>query len=226
MLRRIRKRGNPRWFGKYKLSRKKIDPFVHAYRTELLTLDVGAKVAPYISWFPNRIGIDIVPGGRVGVVGDVCRLPFPSNVFGCVLCTEVLEHLLTPQAAIDEFHRVLRPGGMLVLTTRCVWPVHDAPHDYFRFTRYGLAHLARRFEIVELREDGTLLESLAMVVQRLGYQTELLGSRRGAMVMHLVARMLPWFSWIVTKQYGQSPRMREESNIFPAGYLLACRKAN
>ena len=207
-----------------KLTRERLDRFVCSHATEALTLDVGAKVAPYVQRFPNRVGLDLVPAPAITVVGNVLGLPFRSGAFGCVLCTEVLEHLPEPQAAVDEMHRVLRPDGILVLTTRFLFPIHDSPRDYYRFTRYGLQHLLRRFEMLELREDANAVESLAVLVQRFGFQTELLGSRRLAVLAHIAACLMHRCSWVVTKQYGQSPRRREERNIMTTGYMLACRK--
>jgi hypothetical protein len=51
---------------------------------------------------------------------------------------------------------VLRPGGWLVLSAPFYWPLHEEPHDYFRFTRYGLEHLMREagFTRIEVRPDG------------------------------------------------------------------------
>ena len=46
--------------------------------------------------------------------------------------------------AIDEIARVLRPGGYLILTAPHIWGLHEIPHDYFRFTPYGLRHLAEK----------------------------------------------------------------------------------
>jgi len=45
---------------------------------------------------------------------------------------------------VAEIARVLRPGGCLILTAPHIWGIHEEPRDYFRFTGYGLAHLARR----------------------------------------------------------------------------------
>jgi len=73
---------------------------------------------------PGSTGIDInprnvelvarrLPNHRV-VRGDVEALPFEANAFGTVLCTEVIEHIPDPSAALGEFRRVLKPGGVLV----------------------------------------------------------------------------------------------------------------
>jgi SAM-dependent methyltransferase len=87
------------------------------------------------------------------VWGSGLALPFGEGSFATVLCAQVLEHVPEPAQLLGEVGRVLRTGGHLVLTAPHIWGVHEEPHDYFRFTGFGLAHLARRagLEPVEVR---------------------------------------------------------------------------
>ena len=126
-----------------KMTRERLARFVARCASDAKTLDIGCGGAPYAKYFPNRVGFDHAAGPDVDVVGDAHHLPFQDGEFERILCTEVLEHLLDPAKAIAEMRRVLQPGGMLILTTGFVFPLHDAPHDYWRFTRYGLEHLFR-----------------------------------------------------------------------------------
>ena len=77
------------------------------------------------------------PARNPEIVGDAQEMPFADATYSTILCTEVLEHIPDPQKAVDEMYRVLKPGGTLILTTRFLFPVHDAPGDYWRFTPYG-----------------------------------------------------------------------------------------
>jgi SAM-dependent methyltransferase len=78
---------------------------------------------------------------KIDVAGTVDQLPFDSNVFDIVICTQVLEHVKEPQEVINELFRALKIGGILCLSAPQGWGMHQAPHDYFRFTRYGLSYL-------------------------------------------------------------------------------------
>jgi SAM-dependent methyltransferase len=207
-----------------KLTRVTLDRFIVAHASSGTTLDLGAQTGPYAAYFPRRIAVDIKSGPGVQVVGDALALPFTDSRFDVVLCTEMLEHVPEPQRAIDEMYRVLQPGGVLLLTTRFLFPIHDAPHDYFRYTKYGLRHLLRRFEILALREETTAVGSLAVLMQRLGMQAETLGWMPLRTAWLLGARLVYPLSFLITREFGDSRRLTTETGIMTSGYHVACRK--
>ena len=126
------------------------------------------------------VGMDLDPRRRPDVIGSAEHLPFRDGVADTVLCTEVLEHCPDPEAVLREIARVLRPGGVLVLTTPMCWNLHYEPHDYFRFTRYGLALLAGRAGLRIVR------------VERIGGCFALCGARLTEVVCKTTARALKW----------------------------------
>jgi SAM-dependent methyltransferase len=207
-----------------KLTRVTLDRFIAAHATGARTLDIGAQNGPYAAHFPHRVGLDIRHGIGVRIIGDAQALGIRDASFPSILCTEVLEHLPEPQRAIDEMYRVLEPGGTLLLTTRFLFPIHDAPHDYFRFTKYGLRHLLRRFEILDLQEETDAVGTIAVLLQRLGMQAETL--RRGPLrgLWLVAAQAARPFSFLITQEYGDSRRLQRETGIMTSGYHVACRK--
>ena len=207
-----------------KLTRITLDRFIAAHATSRLTLDIGAQNGPYAAHFPNRVPLDIRPGRGVRIIGDAQALGIRDAAFPVVLCTEVLEHLPEPQRAIDEMYRVLEPGGQLLLTTRFLFPIHDAPHDYFRYTKYGLRHLLRRFEIVTLDEETTTVGTLAVLLQRLGMQAETLHWTPLRALWLIAAQLMRPFAFLLTGEYGDSTRRTRERGIMTSGYHVACRK--
>ncbi len=207
-----------------KLTRITLDRFIERHATGRRTLDVGAQNGPYAAHFPHRVALDVQRGRGVQIIGDAQALGIGDGSFEVVLCTEVLEHLPEPQRAIDEMFRVLSPGGLLLLTTRFVFPIHDAPHDYFRFTKYGLRHLLRRFEIVELEEETDAVGTIAVLLQRLGMQAETLGTTPLRGIWLVAAQVARPFSFLITQEYGDSRRLQREHGILTSGYHVACRK--
>ena len=207
-----------------KLTRITLDRFIQRHATKQLTLDVGAQNGPYAALFPRRVALDIQRGLGVRIIGDAQSLGIRDGSFELVLCTEVLEHLPEPQRAIDEMFRVLVPGGRLVLTTRFLFPIHDAPHDYFRFTKYGLRYLLRRFEIVELEEETDAVGTIAVLLQRLGMQAQTLHRTPFRAIWLIAAQAARPFSFLITQEYGDSRRLKQEHGIMTSGYHVACRK--
>jgi len=79
--------------------------------------------------------------GQPDVFGDAQKLPFRASSFDTVLMMDVLEHLPGPDQAISEAFHSLKPGGHLILQVPFLYPLHDEPHDFHRWTAYGLRQL-------------------------------------------------------------------------------------
>jgi ubiquinone/menaquinone biosynthesis C-methylase UbiE len=124
-------------------------------------LDLGCGAKPYKRLFARAtsyVGIDLPPERstnklekRADVYADLTALPLADSSFDVVLCTQVLEHLLEPSAALAEVRRVLRNHGLAIFTVPFLAAEHEAPHDYFRFTPYAMADLLARNGFVQVR---------------------------------------------------------------------------
>ncbi len=103
------------------------------------------------------------------IICDISSIPEPDLSFDAILCTEVLEHLPDPNAAIREFSRLLRPGGRLILTAPFCSLTHFAPfHFSSGFNRYYYQNVlgSNDFTIQELVSNGNYFEFLAQELQR------------------------------------------------------------
>lgn len=105
----------------------------------------------------------------IDVVGRLEEIPLASGCFDAVLCAQVLEHVPDPPAALGEIHRVLRRAGALWLSVPLFNEEHEAPQDFFRYTRFGLARLLERagFEVVTLEPRGGYFWQLGWQLRRL-----------------------------------------------------------
>lgn len=91
----------------------------------------------------------------IDILCDITDMkPIPDESIGLVLNLESLEHIAHPQKAIDEIHRVLKPDGLLILTTVMHFKIHHAPKDYWRFTPEGIELLLNQFKILDCTLEG------------------------------------------------------------------------
>jgi SAM-dependent methyltransferase len=110
-------------------------------------LDLGCGAQPYRDLFGHvdrYVGMDMPGGAVVDVYGSGTLLPFASSTFDSILCNEVIEHVPEPSSVFVEIYRVLKPGGILLLTTPQTWGLHLEPFDFYRYTSYGLQYLASK----------------------------------------------------------------------------------
>jgi SAM-dependent methyltransferase len=107
--------------------------------------------------------------GRVDHEGDITSIPEPSGAFDAILCTEVFEHLPDPLAALQEFARLVRSGGQLILTAPFASLTHFAPHHYatgFNRFFYEMHLPAHGFFIEEITPNGNYFDVVAQEVRR------------------------------------------------------------
>lgn len=209
-----------------KITRTRLDAFIKKHAQDSYTLDIGCANSPYSKFFKNRVGLDIASGPGVDVVSDAHVLPFPDGTFENILCTEVLEHLHTPEKAISEMYRVLKSQGTIILTTRFIFPIHDAPHDYYRYTKYGLRHLFQDWEILELIPEVTTMETIGVLFQRIGFQTKLRANVVSKVLVFLIAKLMVCLDWFVKEEFGDIKKSVSENGIMTSGYYLVARKRN
>jgi SAM-dependent methyltransferase len=128
---------------------ERVEKFARSLPENALVLDAGAGEARFRSYFArqryvaldNRQGDPTWNYSALNIVGDLLALPLGSDACDAVLNVVVLEHTSDPRRVLSELHRVLRPQGRLLLAVPLIWELHQVPHDYFRFTRYGLERL-------------------------------------------------------------------------------------
>jgi len=108
---------------------------------------------------------------RIDLVGDITAIPAPAASFDVILCSEVLEHVPEPTHALDEFNRLLKPGGILIITAPFGSNVHMAPYHFCTgFSKYWYEyHLPlRSFQITKLVPNGDWYAVLRQELSRLG----------------------------------------------------------
>lgn len=98
------------------------------------------------------------------VIADIEEVPLRSASADCVICCEVLEHVRNPQRCCDEALRILRPGGALILSVPFLFPIHEDPGDYRRFTSEGVLDLCGAFQSARVAPMGGWVGTVGMLL--------------------------------------------------------------
>jgi SAM-dependent methyltransferase len=91
------------------------------------------------------VGADMREGIGVDKVLDLHDIALPSESVGTVLCLDTLEHVEYPHKALEEIQRILKPDGMVVISSVMCFPIHDYPYDYWRFTPEAFRSILKPF---------------------------------------------------------------------------------
>lgn len=124
-----------------------------------IVIDLGCGTSPYkediLQVADKYIGVDwessLHNQSNVDIFADLTKkLPFPDNYADCIVSFQVMEHLPEPDFFLSQCFRILKLKGLLLLTVPFMWHVHEEPHDYFRYTRYGLEYLLKKNGFVDI----------------------------------------------------------------------------
>lgn len=107
---------------------------------------------------------------HLDIVSDITAIPVPDATFDAVMCTEVLEHVPDPVAALKELNRVLKPGGYLLITAPFASLTHFAPFHFASglssfFYKHHLGLMG--YDILDLQENGNYFEYIGQEVRRI-----------------------------------------------------------
>lgn len=132
-------------------------------------LDVGCGKMPYKSIFLPKvskyIGID-KNSDDADIKNDFLRATILAKSFDTILCTQVLEHTPEPRKLLTKINIILKKNGVLILTTPFTGYLHEVPHDYYRYTKYGLRYLIKNanFRIIYIRAEGNWISSIGLEI--------------------------------------------------------------
>jgi SAM-dependent methyltransferase len=196
-------------------------------------MDLGCGNQPFKVWYgplvEEIVPVDAAPIPGVIVVDLSEPLPFEDDSFDTVLCTQVLEHVGNAELAMGEIARVLKPGGHALITVPFLYPTHEAPYDYQRFTHYGISGLAKRhgLEVLDLGAQGGPVLMVAhyavlAVSQALRAAAKLLGPLGFLLDNKLVRLALTAPQELLRTKV--STRLSGPAKIASLGYLISVRK--
>jgi SAM-dependent methyltransferase len=151
-----------------------LDFYLNKYSSEIngSVLDLGGKQTNKRGFFQPSENqrkiwwyINIDWETKPNIIGDVTSTPIRSDYFEFVLCNEVLEHLQEPKLCVSEIYRILKNGGIALISIPFLFPVHADPYDYQRYTEDGLRHLFSGFSTIEIFPMGGYWGTIGMLLE-------------------------------------------------------------
>lgn len=164
---------------------------------ESLLLDFGCGDMPYREVIElkvgNYLGVDLEMNPKADHhIGFDSKTSLPADYADIILSNQVLEHVDSPQGYLQEARRLLKPDGVMILSTHGYWFYHPTPNDYWRWTSAGLRKTieAEGFEIIEFKGIMGLISSGLQLFQD-GVANKLPGPLKSlwALVMQTVIRL-------------------------------------
>ncbi len=152
---------------------------------DLCVLDLGCGQKRYDALFADKaariFGLEPARTPYADLVARAERLPFRDASLDVVLCTQVFQYLDDPFAAAREIHRVLRAGGLALVSAPSTYPLYDPPRPRWRFMPDGLRALFKDFDEVEIKPLGGFIACYAQTLN--------------LFLKNLVFGRRPWENW-------------------------------
>jgi SAM-dependent methyltransferase len=194
-------------------------------------IDIGCGNVPMFEFYRNYVdsvttvdwaeSIHTEGAKHLDIIADLNTSPIPeleNNSFDSAICSDVLEHIYEPKILLYEIHRVLKQNGILLLNVPFTFPVHESPHDYYRYTEWALKSLMKDngFEIIRFEYLGGIVASWITLTTQGLYGFGFIGKLLAAITQNVVCFLLRFKLWRRFLSY--------RSDLVPLGYFIAARK--
>lgn len=190
-------------------------------------LDLGCGKVPLYELYRNYVTDNVCVdwantfhhGTHLDFESDLSeRLPFEDEEFDTIILSDVLEHMRDPWHLFEEMERVLSAGGKILMNVPFFYRLHEIPHDYFRYTEYGLRGLIEDsgLRLVLLDSIGGVPEIISDIFAKTVRRTPLLG--------HGLSAFAQWSTMIFIRTALGKKISKDTKKAFPLAYFLVAEK--
>ncbi len=139
------------------------------------TIDIGGKRSNKRGLFDidklcsNVTYVNIEKKDQPDILADASSIPVADNSYDTAILGEVLEHVPEPLLVLREAHRLLKPGGKILVSVPFMYPVHADPYDFGRYTEYFWQQLSEKigFKSIKIEKHGSIFAIMALMVQHI-----------------------------------------------------------
>lgn len=151
--------------------------------------------------------------------GDGQQLPLKNGIFDTIISIDVLEHVPNPEKFVSEMFRVIKPGGIVILSTPFFFYLHDAPFDFFRFSKFGLTTIFQRigFEVIEVEPTAGVISIIGILISIFITKVFMFSTR-------LLKIMLAINQLIQIKLLLPIDKKLDKNNRFAQGHFIVAKK--
>lgn len=124
---------------------------VNLLSPDAMILDVGAGRGDFADILEGRhsLAVDVIPFPEVDIICDLTRcIPFRESSMDAVVLMNVLEHVYDTKGLLKSIHKLLKPGGKLILTIPFLLKVHFSPYDFYRYTHHSLERILQEADFI------------------------------------------------------------------------------
>ena len=161
----------------------------------VLNIGAGGEIKNIIKKnFKKVFEIDIDSKRNPDQIIDLCNDRFSKIIRykpNLVCIFEVLEHTTNPLKAVNNIYKIINKGDFVLASVPFIFHIHDEPHDYFRFTKFGLKLLFKDFANVKIYERNGWLEAIFVIFIRLEKEKNILSRLLGKTFTIVAFLMLP-----------------------------------
>ncbi len=145
-------------------------------------------------------------------------LPLPDESFDTLILSDVLEHIAEPQLLWYEMARILKPSGKLILNVPFYYRIHEAPHDYYRYTEFALRRFAEKtsLQVLVLTPTGGALEVMTDFFSKNLVRIPVIGKP--------FAIFLQWLCQAISKTRWGNRFLTKSAVTMPFGYFMIVQK--
>ena len=212
----------------YDIGDRVLEKLVPLYKGVLY--DLGAGESPYKEFFLQHadryVAVDWSGSfheTKADIAADLNKpLPIESEVADTVVSLSVLEHLCEPQLMLEEAFRILRKDGAMVLQVPWQWWIHEAPHDYFRYTPYGLDYLFKRAGFADIKVEPQAGFFTTITLKMNYFSCRLI---RGPKPVRMLLRVVFSIFWYVGQKLAPLlDKLDQNWELEAPGYFVTARK--